>query len=132
MRQEQLTHSVMMLCALLVAAGAGFAWVVEQPSLGSEPISRPADAAAGSGTSPRLPLDVNEGRERYAERCSRCHELDEAWRPLLGATDPEAAHEALLSFLQTHRKSQPDENAAIVDYLQAQLATRIAPPTPAD
>lgn len=110
MRPSLVNRSVIALSSLLVLACAGFAWVVEHPPRAA-PEPPPASVSAS------LP-----GERIYQARCARCHDLAESAGPLTDAGDPQQARAELLAFLARHRKSDPAENAAIVEYLEAAVA----------
>lgn len=110
MRPSLVNRSVIALSSLLVLACAGFAWVVEHPPRAA-PEPPPASVSAS------LP-----GERIYQARCARCHDLAESAGPLTDADDLQQARAELLAFLARHRKSDPAENAAIVEYLEAAVA----------
>lgn len=110
MRPSLVNRSVIALSSLLVLACAGFAWVVEHPPRAA-PEPPPASVSAS------LP-----GERIYQARCARCHDFAESAGPLTDAGDPQQARAELLAFLARHRKSDPAENAAIVEYLEAAVA----------
>lgn len=110
MRQSLVNRSVIALSGLLVLACAGFAWVVEYPPRAA-PEPPPASVSAS------LP-----GEQIYQARCARCHDIGEGAGPLIDADDPQQARAELLAFLTRHRKSDPGESAAIVEYLEAAVA----------
>jgi len=111
MRPSLVNRSVIALSSLLVLACAGFAWVVEHPPRAAPEPPPPASVSAS------LP-----GERIYQARCARCHDLAESAGPLTDAGDPQQARAELLAFLARHRKSDPAENAAIVEYLEAAVA----------
>ena len=111
MRPSLVNRSVIALSSLLALACAGFAWVVEHPPRAAPEPPPPASVSAS------LP-----GERIYQARCARCHDLAESAGPLTDADDLQQARAELLAFLARHRKSDPAENAAIVEYLEAAVA----------
>lgn len=118
MRQSLVNRSVIALSSLLVLACAGFAWVVEHPPRAVPEPPPPVSVSAS------LPAE-----RFYEARCARCHDIDEGAGPLIDADDPKQARAELLAFLTRHRKSDPAENAAIVEYLEAAVAGQAEPAT---
>ncbi len=116
MRQSLVNRSVIALSSVLVLACAGFAWVVEHPTR-----TAPASLLPGTGSG------VLTGAVSFEARCARCHDIDEAAAPLVEPADPQLARAGLLAFLARHRKSDPAENAAIVEYLEAEAVARQQP-----
>lgn len=58
-----------------------------------------------------------DGVELFATHCAMCHKPAELSRRLQSAADPEAARVDMAAFLARHGRSDPNADAAIIDFL---------------
>jgi mono/diheme cytochrome c family protein len=114
MRKRTVTRVTLFVCALLVVAAMGFAFLARlsarQPPADRPPAAAPSADAAGP---PGLPL--------YETHCASCHVAEELADGLGTETGLGGGPGEIEAFLATHGGLEAHDNREIADYLR-QLA----------